>query len=100
MKNIICPTCETTKISKNGKTKNGQQRYLCQTLTCDTKSFKLSYDYKGWQADIEAKIFEGRLKNQSIREIANSLDVSKQKVQNALKTIEHPIPCLCRTCKN
>lgn len=97
---INCPECEGSNVAKNGKTSKGEQRYLCKDDTCEAKSFKLEYTYNGWTAGIGEKILNARTDGTAIRDIAKELGVSKQKVQEMLRELQHEIDCLCRGCKD
>ena len=82
---VKCPACNGIKVSKNGTGQNSTQRYLCNNKDCFKKSFMLDYTYNGWTHGIEAKIITNTANAQGIRDIARSLSVSKQKVQDTLK---------------
>ena len=97
---INCPACATDNVAKNGKTAKGEQRYVCKDTACDAKSFKLAYTYNGWKAGIGEKIIDVRMDGSGIRDIAKALGVSKQKVQETLRDLQHQIDCLCRGCKD
>jgi len=98
-KDINCPECTGSNIAKNGKTAKGEQRYICRDETCGAKSFKLEYTYNGWKTGIGDKILTARTDGSGIREIARELGVSKQKVQEMLKELQHQIDCLCKGCR-
>lgn len=98
MDKISCPECTGTNVSKNGKSEKGEQRYLCKDDMCDAKSFKLKYIYNGCKPGIHEQILNGRLDDSSIREIAEELGLSKQKVQDTLQEIQHQMDCLCKGC--
>ena len=97
---ITCPECTGTNVSKNGKSAKGEQRYICKDVSCEGKSFKLTYTYKGWQADINEQILTIRMDDTGIRDIAKVLGVSKQKVQETLQALQHEGDCLCKGCKD
>ena len=99
MLDISCPECDGSKIAKNGKSKKGEQRYICKDEACGGKSFKLEYTYNGWKVGIGEQILNVRTDGAGIREIAKELGVSKQKVQETLKELQHQIDCLCRGCQ-
>ena len=40
---IKCLDCEGTKVCKNGHSRNGTQRFVCQAETCQTRSVQLIY---------------------------------------------------------
>lgn len=99
VKEINCPECDSRKVAKNGKSKKGEQRYICKDDTCTGKSFKLEYTYNGWEVGIGEQIISLRTHDLGIREIARELGVSKQKVQETLKELQHQIDCLCKGCQ-
>ena len=96
---VSCPECTGRNVSKNGKNAKGEQRYICKDDSCDGKSFKLDYIYNGWMPGIGEKILNVRMDDTAIRDIANELGVSKQKVQETLKALKHQIDCLCKGCQ-
>lgn len=97
-KTISCPKCDSIKISKNGKTKKGEQRYICKELNCDGKSFKLEYIYNGSKPYIHKEILNIRKDDSGIRHIAKELGISKQKVQDTLTYFKHQATCACKNC--
>ena len=100
MLDVNCPSCVSTDVSKNGKSVDGAQRYLCKDETCDVKSFKLDYTYNGWKYGIDEAVIDARADALGIREIAKSLGLSKQKVQDTINRTEHQDECLCAGCEN
>ena len=100
VENVNCPECAGDKVAKNGKNVKGEQRYICKDETCEAKSFKLEYTYNGWKAGIGEKILNVRMDDSGIRDIAKELGVSKQKVQETLRELQHQINCLCKGCQD
>ena len=100
MEDITCPECTGSDVAKNGKSAKGEQRYLCKDEKCHGKSFKLEYIYNGWKPGIDQKILSVRAENSTIRDIAGELGLSKQKVQETLRELQHQLDCLCKVCKN
>jgi transposase-like protein len=85
---VKCPVCGGTKVSKNGKTENGVQRYICNNKECYGKSFMLEHKYNGWKPGIEAQIIEMTSNASGIRDISRVLKISKQKVSDTLKKLK------------
>lgn len=100
MKEVVCPECTGSNVAKNGKSKLGEQRYLCKDDVCHGKSFKLEYIYNGWKPGIDKQILNVRAEDSTIRDIAQELGLSKQKVQETLRMMQHQLDCLCKMCKN
>ena len=44
---VTCPICQETEVIRQGKSKQGKQRYLCQNARCGTQTFILDYTYHG-----------------------------------------------------
>ena len=85
---VKCPVCGETNISKNGKTKNNIQRYICNAKGCLGKSFLLDYTYNGSKPGIEASIIEMTANASGIRDISRVLKISKSKVTSTLKKLK------------
>jgi len=82
---VKCPVCGGTDISKNGKTENDVQRYLCNSKECAGKSFMLEYSYKGCKPGIEKQIIDMTANSSGIRDISRVLEISRTKVSETLK---------------
>jgi len=82
---VKCPVCRGTDISRNGKTKQDVQRYICNEATCSGKSFILDYTYNGAKPGIEREIIEQTTNASGISDICRNLKVSKKKVSKTLK---------------
>ena len=77
---VKCPECKGTAISRNGTTKNGVQRYICNEPTCAGKSFLLEYTYNGAKPGIERKIIDMTANASGMNDITRVLKISKKKV--------------------
>ena len=82
---IKCPVCGKTNISKNGKTRKGIQRYICNDKGCPQKSFLIDYTYNGCKPGIDEQIIDMAANASGIRDTARVLKISKQKVTDTLK---------------
>jgi transposase-like protein len=82
---IKCPVCKGTDISKNGRTRNDVQRYICNEKTCGGKSFLLDYSYNGCKPGTEKKIIDMTANASGINDIKRVLEISKGKVISTLK---------------
>lgn len=71
---INCPHCQSSKIVKNGKKKNGSQNLLCR---CCEKQFQPAYQYKGADPAIKQSILRLLERNNGIRDIEQILKVSR-----------------------
>jgi len=78
---INCPHCQSSKIVKNGKKKNGTQNLLCRSCG---KQFQPAYQYKGADPAIKQFILRLLERNNGIRDIEQVLKVSRNCV---LKTL-------------
>jgi insertion element IS1 protein InsB len=85
---VRCPHCQSDHVVKRGKTKTGQQRYLCKNDSCPPRSFRLAYRYKGRLPEIKQQIIEMSLNGSGIRDTARVLNVSPTTVINELKKKE------------
>jgi len=82
---VKCPKCGSTKISNNGMSPYGVQRYLCNNKECPKKSFMLEYTYNGSKPGIDEQIISMSANASGIRDIARVLGISTQKVLDTLK---------------
>lgn len=48
---VKCPLCQSTDVVKNGKSKQGKQRYRCHNEECLRSSFILDYTNHGYRPD-------------------------------------------------
>ena len=91
MSPVACPVCGKINVSKNGKTRSGTQRYICNNKQCTVKSFIQYYTYKGCQPTIDNMIIDMAANGSGIRDIARVLKISTQKVLDTLKKQETSI---------
>ena len=82
---VKCPVCKGTDISKNGKTKQDVQRYICNEGTCSGKSFLIDYTYNGAKPGIEGEIIKMTANASGVSDIVRVLKVSESKVTKTLK---------------
>ena len=82
---VKCPMCKGTKVSYNGKTKQGTQRYICQEKTCSKKSFLLEYIYNGAKPGTEEQIIAMTANASGISDIARVMKISETTVTKVLK---------------
>lgn len=85
---VKCPYCQKTNVCKNGKCKNGEQRYLCKNPFCSTKTFRLNYTYVGCTPGIERKIISLAINGSGIRDTSRVEHVSTNKVMSTLKKLK------------
>ena len=78
---INCPHCQSSKIVRNGKKKNGSQNLLCR---CCGKQFQPAYQYKGANPAIKQLIIRLLERNTGIRDIEQVLQVSRNCALRAL----------------
>jgi len=88
---VKCPVCYGTDISKNGKTRRGTQRYICNDKECPRKSFILDYVYNGCKPGIDEQIIDMAANTSGIRDTARVLKISTQKVLDTLRKKEGSI---------
>jgi transposase-like protein len=85
MVEVKCPQCGDNRISKNGRTAKGVQKYLCNNRECKGGSFLLEYTYNGCKPGVDEQIIAMTANASGIRDISRVLKVSKQKVSDTLK---------------
>lgn len=82
---MICPVCGKNEVYKYGKSKTGEQRYLCHNKNCPKKTFRIQYRYEGSKAGIDEKIINMSVNGSGIRDTSRVLKVSADKVMSTLK---------------
>ena len=82
---ITCPDCESTDVIRNGKSKQGKQRYLCQNQECLRRSFIENYTHNGYKREVKQKISEMAVNGSGIRDTARVLSISTHTVMKELK---------------
>jgi len=82
---VKCPVCGGEDVSKNGKSRNDVQRYVCNAKECSGKSFMLEYRNNGCKPGIEKQIIEMTSNASGIRDISRNLKISTDKVMSTLK---------------
>ena len=85
MAEVKCPSCGEVHVSRYGKSKNGEQRYICNTAECTMKTFRLEYRYEGAKPGTDEKIVAMAANASGIRDTGRVLGVSTGKVMRALK---------------
>ncbi|NJR66940.1 MAG: IS1 family transposase [Leptolyngbyaceae cyanobacterium CRU_2_3] len=82
---IYCPDCDGIKVIKHGTTPDGKQRYFCQNLECDRRTFILQYTYCGHSPEVKQEISDMAVKGSGIRDTARVLHISPTTVIKELK---------------
>ena len=85
MQALHCPNCQGTDIIRHGKTRQGKQRYRCQEMLCNGRTFLLDYSYAGHSAEIKQQIVDMAMNASGIRDTARVLHVSPTTVIKELK---------------
>jgi len=83
---VECPKCRDVElIVKFGQTSNGKQRFLCQNIECETNTFIINHEKKGWIPEIKEKIIDMTLNGSGIRDVSRVLDISTDTVISEIK---------------
>jgi len=72
---LNCPHCQSSKVVKNKKKKNGRQNLLCR-ICC--KQFQPTYQNKGADPAIKQLVWRLLERNSGIRDIAELLGISRK----------------------
>lgn len=72
---INCPHCQSSKVVKNGKKKNGQQNLLCRSCR---KQFLGHYQKKGADPAVKSLVIRLLERNSGIRDIEDLLGISRK----------------------
>jgi len=82
---VRCPSCDGDAVVKRGKTKRGQQRYLCRIETCSYRTFLLEYTNRGYLPAVKRQIIDLAMNGSGIRDTARVLRISTDTVIGELK---------------
>ena len=88
---LHCPNCQGTDIIRNGKTRQGKQRFLCREKPCDGRTFILDYSYAGQSKEVKKKIIDMAVNGSGVRDTARILKISTNTVLKELKKKENQI---------
>ena len=91
MTKIKCIHCESEKVVKNGKRKNGVQCLKCKTCG---KSFQGSYKNKGSKPETKKMVVKMSVNGSGIRNISRVLGISQNTVIVVLKKQEKSLQIL------
>jgi len=83
-----CKGCSSNNIVKNGKTRNGKQRFICKE--CST-SFILDYTYNAYQSNINQQIILFTKEGLGIRSTARVLRISVTTLLKRIVSIANQI---------
>jgi transposase-like protein len=84
-KEILCPECQSNRITHSGRNEHGEQRYRCQATDCPTKTFMLTYRYRACEPGIKEKIIDMAINGSGIRDTGRVLKINKNTVIQTLK---------------
>jgi transposase-like protein len=85
---VKCPHCGSDKVTKNGTSRNGKQRFLCGNEECRHKTFVEHYTYNAYDPNIRSRIFFSIVNGSGTRATARTLGIAKDIVTDALRSIE------------
>jgi transposase-like protein len=89
---VRCPTCNSEKVVRAGKSALGEQRYRCQVESCPKGSFMLNYRYSADKSGVKEPIVDLAINGSGVRDTARVLKISKGTVISALKKACGPCP--------
>ena len=84
-----CPMCSSIQIVKNGKTRKGKQRFLCQSCS---KTFITNYAYNACKPNINQQIILFTKEGLGIRSTARILKISATTLLKRIVSIAQKIP--------
>ncbi|MDR2071063.1 MAG: IS1 family transposase [Treponema sp.] len=85
---VKCPHCGSDNVKKNGTSRNGKQRFLCSNEKCRHKTFVENYTYNAYEPNIRSRIFFSIINGNGTRATARTLEIAKDTVTDALRSIE------------
>jgi len=85
---IKCPHCGSDDVRKNGFSKSGKQRYMCNNDDCPWSTFINNYTNKAYDPVVRNQIFFCIVNGNGTRATARILGIAKDTVTDALRSIE------------
>jgi insertion element IS1 protein InsB len=82
---VHCPDCQGVDVVRDGKQRDGAQRYRCNNTLCPRHIFLLHYRNQGRLAVVKQQMVDMALNGSGIRDTARVLRVSPTTVINTLK---------------
>ena len=82
---VTCPGCHSTDVSKNGKTSQGKQRYICRNKDCPRCTFIQDYTNNGYKPEVKQQIVDMSVNGSGVRDTARVLKVSTSTVIKEIK---------------
>jgi insertion element IS1 protein InsB len=82
---VQCPECGSCEVVRYGRQANGEQRYRCNTVTCERRIFLLQYHNTGRLPAVKRQMVDMALNGSGIRDTARVLGVSPMTVMSTLK---------------
>jgi insertion element IS1 protein InsB len=82
---VHCPDCQGVDVVRDGKQRDGAQRYRCNNTLCPRHIFLLHYRNQGRLAAVKQQMVDMALNGSGIRDTARVLRVSPTTVINTLK---------------
>ncbi len=87
---MICPTCGSDNLVRNGRSSNGKQRYKCRNADCSRSTFIRDYSYRGYLPEVKQQIADMAVNGSGIRDTARVLSISPTTVIEELKKVSPP----------
>lgn len=82
---VLCPSCQSDKVVKFGKSAEGKQRFRCDNKNCKRTNFMLDYTYNGHKPGVKENIINMALNASGIRDTARVLKISVNTVIGTIK---------------
>ena len=81
---VRCPHCRCVDVVRDGKQRNGEQRYRCNIVDCPRRSFLLQYRNQGRLPAVKQRMVDMALNGRGIHDTARVLGVSPTTVINTI----------------
>lgn len=88
---VLCPDCKSDNVFKHGFSSERKQRYRCENLDCQRRTFILNHAHPGRTKQVKQKIVEMSHNGSGIRDTARVLNVSTTTVIKELKKSRHKL---------
>jgi insertion element IS1 protein InsB len=87
---VLCPSCSSDDVVRQGQSSEGKQRYKCRNPECCCSTLIRHYTYRGYLPQVKQEIVEMALNGSGIPDTTRVLKISRTTVMETLKKSSSP----------